>query len=233
MNTTNITLLSGVPATIRLMTGEMQEALFGFVGKKNFQEELAKMILASVGNNENVESCIDKMPAADFQDLLVQWRLASYDNYIKVKLKDEQKNSHEVEVSFSYDLFTKQAPAKLIGSYDDLEPTYMVELSNGKKLRVERLTLKHLKNDSTEKPTALTPLVLRRIVEIGTDEKLQKERPIFYDLRKALAKDIEFIRKSIYKEEGKFVDTITVKHGEFPEQVINPMAEVSFFLQEF
>lgn len=236
MFTTNITLLSGITAEIRLMTGEIQEELFSLVGTNNFQYELAKKIVVKLGNDTNVEDALAKMPPTDFQDLMIQWREASYGKDINVKLKDKEGKTHEVTVEISHSDFAKKAPANTVNNYNELTPTYDLVLPiSKKKIRLERLSVKYMGEYAAKakKVSPLTPLEMRRIVEIVHDEKADKERPIFFDLRAAVGKDIEFIRKNIYAQEGKFAETVQVSYMDFPEQTINPVAEVSFFLQEF
>ena len=208
-------LMSGVEVEASLITGEHQE-IFSKQGTKDNKTKMLASLIKRIGSKTDISiSDIKKMPVSDVTDLLIKLRLDSIGNEISFVLewKGEKektfKKEHSLEIS--EEDFTKKEPTEKFSSYDEMPEEYEVELPLCKKtVLVKRMTqgLADIKGKSVKIENVSLNTLLEwqspRFIEV--DEKTGKERLEKCDLRKLIAKDIEFLRKQIYLKEGR-IDT--------------------------
>jgi len=225
MSTTKVyKLLSGVEVESEFITGNHLE-IFSKQGTKNNKTKMLLALVKRIGDNKNVKlEDIQKMPINDVTDLMIQLRQDCYDPEIAFVLewenqeKNKFKKEHKIELTD--DFFEKQAPQKIVTSYEELEYEYDVELPVSKaKVRLNILTQGDL--DKLGGTINLQDVHLNTLLEwrkprtITIDENKEGkevERPNKCDLKKLIARDLSFLQKEVNLKEGKINTSYEFTH---------------------
>ncbi|WP_291726170.1 hypothetical protein [Bernardetia sp.] len=246
MNATKVyTLQSGVEVESEFITGNHLE-IFSKQGTKNNKTKMLLALVKRIGDNKNIKlSDIEKMPINDVTDLMIQLRLDCYDPEIAFVLEweNQEKNKfkHEHKIELTEDFFEKQAPEKLITSYDDLEYEYDVQLPVSKaKVRLKVLTqgdLDKLGGTINLQDVHLNTLLEWRkpriiTIDTNTDGK-EVERPNKCDLKKLIARDLSFLQKQVNLKEGKINTSYEFTHpikelAFLPKQTVDIVNSLGF-----
>jgi hypothetical protein len=173
-------------------------------------------LVKRIGDNKNIKlEDIQKMPINDVTDLMIQLRLDCYDPEITFTLEwenaEKRKFKQEHSIELTEDFFEKQAPEKLVSSYEQLEYEYDVLLPVSKsKIRLKVLTqgdLDKLGGTVNLQDVHLNTLLEwrkpRMIVKDKNSEGKEVDREMSCNLKKLIARDLSFLQKQVNIKEGK------------------------------
>lgn len=238
---------SGVECEVKEMTGKEQRILTEQDGKK-FGDKLNAVLLSVVvriGSKKVVsEDDIKKLLSEDRKCILWECRMFSVgEDKFTFSYNYVDGNNKEQTMNLDVDLEDREPVKPYKTQYselDEIEKDVFITLPrSGKKVRFTMLdgvgeSIGALMN--RKQLSSHTPIMMRRPVEFVKTNEGKTETPVKLNLDTLSLVDVEYLRKSIYENEGKFPTELKFEHPEADSKPVSEryvvtdlLGEVAFF----
>lgn len=216
-------LLTGREVVAHLITADLQDEFVTALqkGKSPASEFIKKAIISIDGKENPSEEAIMSLTQNEVEHLLILLRIASYDPDMRVVLDWEGLPVKKPQtVAITEDAFMIENAVPFddeVTRVSDTEYDMVLPVSK-KKVRLSILTLKKAEAYSqsmqgSKKATSINNFIKMRTPRLVTiDEKSQKERLVGFNFGSLIGRDVEALRKAIFRYEGRITGSLQVKH---------------------